>query len=108
MRLKHVYIFDIMSMFLAICLTVPKVNYQHPSDAFCRGRLSAGFPAAFICDASGESPLSSVGKIDWADLDSISFPGSCLDILFYMILVWIARLAIRGFSQAASQRSKSR
>ena len=101
-------IFGVMSIALAICLTVATVNYQPPSDTFCRGRLSAGFPAAFICDASGESPLSSVGKIDWADLDSVSFPGSFLDILFYMALLWIAWLAIRGFSHAVRNRSKAR
>ncbi len=101
------YIFDIVSMLLAICLTVATVNYQQSSGLLCDGRLSAGFPAAFICDASGESPLSSVGKIDWADLDSISLVGSFMDILFYMTLLWIARLAVHRSSNVVSQCTKS-
>jgi hypothetical protein len=71
------------------------------------GRLRAGFPVAFICGASGESPLSRVAKIDRADLDSINLPGSFMDILFYVILLEIARLAIRRFSHVVSQRTKS-
>ena len=101
------YIFDMMSMLLAICITVATVNYQHSSGLLCDGRLSAGFPVAFICDASGESPLSSVGKIDWADLDSINLLGSFIDILFYMTLLWIARLAVHRFSHVVSHRTKS-
>ena len=81
-------------MVLAIFLTVGTINYQHPSDPLCNGRLSAGFPVAFICDASGESPLSSVGKIDWADINSINPLGSLVDILFYMLLLSIALLVV--------------
>jgi hypothetical protein len=84
-------------MVLAIFLTVGTINYQHPSHLLCNGRLSAGFPVAFICDASGESPLSSVGKIDWADINSINPLGSLVDILFYMVLLWIALLAVGCF-----------
>jgi hypothetical protein len=101
------YIFDMVSMLLAICITVATVNYQHSSDLLCGGRLSAGFPVAFICDASGESPLSSVGKIDWADLDNINLPGSFIDILFYMTVLWIARLSVHRFSHVVSQHTKS-
>jgi hypothetical protein len=101
------YIFDMVIMLLAISLTVATVNYQHSSGFLCDGRLSAGFPVAFICDASGESPLSSVGKIDWADLDSINLLGSFMDILFYMTLLWIARLAAHRFSHVVSQHTKS-
>ncbi len=101
------YIFDMGSMLLAVCLTVATVNYQHSSGILCDGRLSAGFPAAFICDASGKSPLSSVGKIDWADLDSLNLLGSFVDILFYLSLLWIARLAVHRFSHGISQPTKS-
>lgn len=100
-------IFSVVIMLLAICLTVGTVKYQHPSGLFCQGKLSAGFPVAFICDASGESPLSSVGKIDWADLDSINLPGSFIDILFYMTLLYLARLAIHRFSHIGSQHAKT-
>ncbi len=92
------YFFDMVIMLLAIGLTVATVIYQHSSDPLCYGRLSAGFPLAFICDASGESPLSSVGQIDWADLDSINPLGSFMDILFYISLLWIGRLAKHRFS----------
>jgi len=88
------YIFDIVIMLMAICLTVATVHFQHSSRLFCDGRLSAGFPVSFICDASGESPLSSVGKIDAADLDSINLLGSFVDILFYVSLLSVARLAV--------------
>jgi len=101
------YIFDMVNMLLAICLVVATVNYQRPSDPFCGGLLSAGFPVAFICDASGESPLSSVGKIEWADVDSINLPGSFVDLLFYMVLLWITWLVIRRLSHVVGQRTKS-
>ena len=87
-------IVDIMIMVLAICLTAATANYQRPSRLFCDGRVSAGFPVAFICDASGESPLSSVGIVNWADLDSINILGSLVDVLFYMMLLRIGRLAL--------------
>jgi hypothetical protein len=87
------YIFDIVIMLLAICLTVGTVTFHHSSQLFCNGRLSAGFPLAFICDASGESPLSGVGKIDGADIDSINLLGSFVDVLFYLSLLSVARLA---------------
>jgi hypothetical protein len=76
-------IFGVVFMLLAVCLMAGTVNYQRPSGLLCGRRLSAGFPLAFVCDASGESPLSSVGKIDWADANSIHLPGSLVDIVFY-------------------------
>ncbi len=87
------WIFDLTIMLLAICLTAATVRFQHSSGLFCNGRLSAGFPAPFICDASGESPLSSVGKIDAADVDSINLLGSFVDVLFYLCLLSAVRLA---------------
>jgi len=100
------YVFDLASMLLAICLTAATVNYQHSSALLCDGRLSAGLPVAYICDASGESPLSSVGRIDWADLDSLSIPGSFVDVFFYIMLLWVARLAAHRFSPLVSRRPK--
>ncbi len=101
-------IFLVVALALAVSVTAATVSYQRPSRLFCGGRLSAGFPLPFVCDATGESPLSSVGQIDWADADSVSFPGSFLDILFYMILSWLAWLGLRGLVQMAGQRQKSR
>ena len=73
---------------LSNALTALTITIQRPSPAFCGGRLSAGFPAAVICDATGESPLASVGKIDEADLDSPSLPGAIVDITVYAVLFW--------------------
>ncbi len=95
------WVLDIMIMLLAICLTVATVHFQHASGLFCNGRLSAGLPAPFICDASGESPLSSVGKIDAADVDSINLLGSFVDVLFYVCLLSVARLAVSLLSVPA-------
>ncbi len=95
------WILYLVIMLLAICLTVATVRFQHSSGLFCNGRLSAGFPAPFICDASGESPLSSVGKIDAADVDSINLLGSFVDILFYVSLLSVARLAVGRLSVPA-------
>lgn len=89
------YLSDIVIMFVAICLTAATVYFQRSSGLLCGGRLGAGFPVAFVCDASGESPLSSVGKLDGADLSSISSLGSSVDVLFYVFLLSVARLAAR-------------
>ncbi len=96
------WVFDLMIMLLAICLTVATVHFQHSSGLFCNGRLSAGFPAPFICDASGESPLSSVGKIDAADVDSINWLGSFVDVLFYVSLLSVTRLVVGRLCGPAS------
>src|SRR5512142_1751177 len=74
-------------LLLSCGLAVATVYYQHPDSTLCRGLLGAGFPLPFVCDASGESPLSSVGRIDWADLDSINPLGSLIDILFYALIL---------------------
>ena len=72
---------------IALGLTLATVYIQHPDSTLCRGLLGAGFPLPFICDASGESPTSSWGRIDWADLDSINFLGSLIDVLFYSLIL---------------------
>jgi len=100
-------IFGIVSILLAISVTLASMYYQRPSDPFCQGRLSAGFPAAVICDASGESPLSSVGKIDWADLDSINPLGFLVDIGFYTVTLWLSWLILRRISHLVRRRTQS-
>ena len=82
------WFFDLAYMSLAGGLTVGTVIYHRASDPLCSGRLGAGFPAAFICDASGESPLSSVGKIDAADIDNINPFGFFVDVMIYIALLW--------------------
>ncbi len=64
------------------------VYYQRPNNPVCRGLLGAGFPMAFLCDASGESRLSSVGKINWADLDNLNPLGSLVDVASYSLVLW--------------------
>ncbi len=88
----------LLIMFIAVGLTIASISYQRAADPFCRGLLSAGFPLAVVCDASGESPLSSVGVIDWADSDSISYLGTLVDIVLYAAPLWLVwRLAFRRF-----------
>ncbi|MBE3038941.1 MAG: hypothetical protein IMZ62_09050, partial [Chloroflexi bacterium] len=43
-------IFGVVIMRLAVCLTAGTADYQRPSDLLCDGRLSAGFPLAFVRD----------------------------------------------------------
>lgn len=71
----------------AACLVAASLTFQRPDRTLCRGRLGAGFPLPAICDASGESPLSSVGRIDRADLDSVNLLGTLIDLLFYALLL---------------------
>jgi hypothetical protein len=79
---------------ISVSLTAASVYYQRPNEALC-GRLGAGFPVAFICDASGESPPGSWGRIDWADLDSLNALGSLLDLLFYGLLFRGAAIVVQ-------------
>ena len=89
------WIFGIISIFFAIVATMVSISYQHQDSLFCQGLLGAGFPASLICDASGESPLSSVGKINWADLDNINPFGALVDILFYTMMLSVASIIMR-------------
>ena len=88
---------------LATGLTFSSFLYQRADDPLC-GRLGAGFPAAFVCDASGESPLSSVGHIDWADRDSPNLLGSAIDLLFYALILWGSLLLWQYLSQRRRER----
>ena len=101
-------IFDIISMLLAIGLMIATVIYQPTFRILCNGRLGAGYPAAFICDASGESPLSSVGRVDWADLDSLNPIGAIVDILFYLAIIWVFWKVVQRISYIIIQRTNSR
>ncbi len=103
----HGCIFAPVSLVLAVCLMISSVIYQRHSDPFCYGRLDAGFPASFICDATGESPLSSVGIIDSADMLNIG-PGFIVDILFYTVLLWITWIGLYGIWQLLRRRKQWR
>jgi hypothetical protein len=88
---------------LALAMTLGSLAYQRPSAAFCGGRLSAGFPAPLVCDASGESPLSSVGRIDRADANSVNLVGALLDLLLYAV----AAGALAGAASGLRKRLRS-
>jgi hypothetical protein len=92
-------------MLVPACLVAASGTFQRPDTALCRGRLGAGLPLPFVCDASGESPLSSVGRIDWADTDSVNLLGAPIDMLFYALLLsGLWGLWGRARSQAALRR----
>ena len=78
----------ILIVVLSLGLTAASVSYQRLDRTLCRGLLGAGFPLPVVCDASGESPPSSWGRIDWADADSINLLGTVSDILLYGMLLW--------------------
>jgi hypothetical protein len=84
---------------LALAVTLASLAYQRPSDAFCGGRLSAGFPAPLVCDASGESPLSSVGRIDRADANSVNLVGALVDLLLYAVAAGALASAVSGLQK---------
>ena len=98
-------IFGVVIMLLAVCLTAGTVDYKRPSDLLCDGRLSASFPLAFGCDTSGESPFSSVGKIDWADAYNINRPGSLADSVFYNVLLWSTLFIVHRIFYVAGRRT---
>jgi hypothetical protein len=84
---------DLLQISLAVGLTLATINYQHPSKLFCGGDLGAGFPAAFLCDALGESPISNWGKISWTDIPNVL--GGYLDILFFAAILSAISLVAR-------------
>jgi hypothetical protein len=79
----------LLTLLLATGLTAATVYYPRSADPFCYGRLSAGFPMAIICDASGESPHISVGNARSVDLNNLNLVGALADILFYSGLFWL-------------------
>ena len=88
-RGRWLWIFGIVSVLLAVLLTIWSINDQRLQDPACKGLAGAGFPLTFICDSVGSSPTGSWGKIDEADL---IFPNLFFwsDVLFYSILLWSA------------------
>jgi hypothetical protein len=101
----QVLVLSAIVILLAAALTAGSVYYQRPNDPLC-GRLGAGFPSAFICDVSGESPLSSVGRIDKADISGLNLIGSVIDLLFYALLLWGGLLLWKRFSERRAQASQ--
>jgi hypothetical protein len=102
------FFFDLAILLVALCLTVGTVGFQRNPDALCGGGLSAGFPIAFVCDNAGESPIDSWGKFDWADIDHLSIPGTFADILFYLVLLSMARSMLTGLFDRRYRNIRSR
>ena len=92
-------IFGLLSVVLAIGMTVASVNYQRPADPVCYGNLGAGFPVSFLCDATGGSPTSNWAKIDAPDWVALNPLTGLVDILFYTVLFWIAWRSVLRFSR---------
>lgn len=88
-------IFAILTLLLAIVLTVRSLNVQRTHDPICRGIAGAGFPLTFVCDTLGESPTGSWGKIDAAD-EWFPTPFFFIDVLFYLVLLWMPWFTVKG------------
>jgi hypothetical protein len=80
-------VLDLVHVSLAAGLTLTTFSIQHASDPICGGGLGAGFPASFLCDASGESPISDWGRISWTDIPNPI--GALIDLLFFAALIWV-------------------
>ena len=89
--------FALLTVLLAIVLTVRSLNAQRPQDPICRGIAGAGFPLTFVCDTTGESPTGSWGKIDEADR-WFPNPFFFVDVLFYTVLLWIPWFTVSGIA----------
>jgi hypothetical protein len=87
--------YAILTLLLAIVLTVRSLNIQRTHDPICRGIAGAGFPLTFVCDTLGESPTGSWGKIDEAD-GWFPTPFFFIDVLFYMVLLWMPWFTLKG------------
>jgi hypothetical protein len=90
--------FVLLNLALGLCLTVATVLYHRRADPFCGGALSAGFPLAFICDDTAGSPVSSWGKIDFADLFNVDRRVFLLDFTLdsaVLTLAWIILTGLR-------------
>jgi hypothetical protein len=96
-------VLDLGHVVLAASLTLATFGIQHASDPICGGGLGAGFPASFICDASGSSPISDWGKMSWTDIPNPI--GAPIDILFYAALIWgVVHFATKGINQIPTRR----
>ena len=87
--------FVILTVVLGMVLTMRSLQVQRAHDPGCRGVAGAGFPLTFVCDTLGESPTSSWGKIDEADV-WFPTPFFFLDALFYILLLWIPWFTVRS------------
>ena len=89
--------FAILTVLLAVVLTVRSLNAQQTHDPVCRGTAGAGFPLTFLCDTLGESPTGSWGKIDEAD-SWFPNPFFLVNVLFYTVLLWMPWFTVRSIA----------
>jgi hypothetical protein len=80
-------VLDLGHIALAAGLAIATFSIQHASDPICGGSLGAGFPASFLCDQSGSSPISDWGKMSWTDIPNPM--GALIDLLFFAALIWM-------------------
>ncbi len=95
--------FAILTVLLAIVLTVRSLNAQRTHDPVCRGIAGAGFPLTFVCDTLGESPTGSWGKIDEADR-WFPTPFFFADVLFYQALLWMPWVTVTRIARWIRRR----
>lgn len=96
---------EIAITLVSICvILLVSLNYRNYGDDYaCRGGLGAGFPVSFVCDhVTGGSPISSWGRIDWADFPYFSLRGLLTDMLFYSAILWTGWILRRLFQPADS------
>jgi hypothetical protein len=103
---RRVWMFGIVSVALAVFLTLGSVNDQRAQDPVCQGIAGAGFPVTFVCDTTGSSPTSSWGKIDEADT-IFPNPFFLIDVLFYTVLLWVPWFVVLGVSHLVRRRTAS-
>ncbi len=94
----HFWGFAILTLLLAIVLTVRSKDSQRTHDPICQGNAGAGFPLTFVCDTLGESPTGSWGKIDEAD-GWFPTPFFFMDVLFYLVLLWMPWFTVKGIAR---------
>jgi len=98
---------SLASILLANCAMAFSANYQYPEHPSCRGMLGAGFPVLFICDDwGGGSPTGSWEKIDFVDVlnGGIRPAGFLVDLLFYIVLIWIVWFIAAGIFHKGTNR----
>ncbi len=91
---RRLWFFGIVSVLLALFLTVSSLNAQRLQDPICGGVPGAGFPVTFLCDTVGSSPTGSWGKLDEAD-NWFPNPFFWIDVLFYTVLLWLPWFTVR-------------
>jgi hypothetical protein len=97
---------DAANLFLAAGLMLASITFQRSSDPLCGGNPGAGFPLAFLCDKTGESPIGDWGIMSWSDIPQPL--GVFVNILFYVGLLWSILLTAYWFIQQSHKQRQIR